>query len=138
MTRTFFAFLKVRVLKAIDPAATAAHVAQYHLLPVAFVPAAGAYLPWLEITCGSSLLAGRWLRGAWLLCLLLSLAFLAFTVSAWVRGIDLRCGCFGAAGSINYPGRMILVDMLLLMVSSRSLFTNLRQQTQSRKNDPSN
>ena len=53
------------------------------------------YLPWLEIAAGLALLTRRWFTGGLAICGALSLAFLGAIGSAWWRGLDITCGCFG-------------------------------------------
>lgn len=53
------------------------------------------YLPWLEIFAGLALCTRRLYAGAIAICGVLSLAFLGAICSAWWRGLDITCGCFG-------------------------------------------
>jgi len=54
-------------------------------------------LPWLELVCGLSLLTGFWPESTLGVILLLMAVFLAATGQAWVRGLEIDCGCFGTA-----------------------------------------
>ena len=109
-------FLVTGALKAVDPAATAQSIANYHLLPAPFVPVAALYVPWLEIACAFALFTSHLRRGGWLLALVLSIAFLIFTVSALVRGLDISCGCFGTSQRGNLPW-MALLDAVMIAIS---------------------
>ena len=53
------------------------------------------YLPWLEIAAGAALLGKRWRLGALLIVAGLLLVFMGALGSAWWRGVDVSCGCFG-------------------------------------------
>ena len=90
-------FLYAAVLKIADPMRFAEAVANYRLLPGALVPAAAAALPGVELGVAACLLAGLWGRAAALVVAALMAVFTAATVQALARGIDLRCGCFGAS-----------------------------------------
>ncbi|MEM8784149.1 MAG: MauE/DoxX family redox-associated membrane protein [Planctomycetota bacterium] len=81
--------------KAIDPAGFAEAIERYALLPGGWVPWVAFYLPWLEIVAGLALVWTR-TRGAaaWLIAGMLVVMTGALG-SAWWRGLDITCGCFG-------------------------------------------
>jgi len=78
------------------------------------------FLPWLEIFAGLAVLVGRWLRNGGLLMVgALSLVFLAAIASAWWRGLDITCGCFGKEeNATNYPKHLALNAGMLLASSA--------------------
>lgn len=108
-------FIYAGVLKAWDPVKFAGDIANFRLLPWTLGVRLAFYLPWLEIICGIALIGG-WLRtGALGLLTALMLVFIAATVSAEVRGIDLDCGCFGAATQgLTFASHMA-IDLALLV-----------------------
>lgn len=120
-------FLVTGALKVVDPSSTAQSIANYHLLPDALVPLAVLYVPWLEIVCAIALLTPRLRRGGWLLALLLSEAFLVFTVSALARGLDISCGCFGTGQRGSLPW-VALLDAAMIAISLRAVLPMLRQR----------
>ncbi len=85
-----------------DMAAFAESVANYRLLPAALVPAAAAAVVGAELTAGALLVAGRHARAAALVTAALLAAFAVALASALLRGIDLRCGCFGGQESATW------------------------------------
>lgn len=85
--------------KAGDPAQFAVELTNYRLLPPSFSPALALYLPWLELVCALGLLSAALRRGAWLLAVALGFGFVVFVSSAWLRGLDLSCGCLGGLSS---------------------------------------
>ncbi|HEY0946170.1 MAG TPA: MauE/DoxX family redox-associated membrane protein [Opitutaceae bacterium] len=85
--------------KALAPAAFAADIANFRLLPLFESGLLAVYLPWLEILAGGALLIGRWRAGGALVVALLSAVFLGALLSARLRGLDITCGCFGHANS---------------------------------------
>ncbi len=95
-------FVYAGVIKALDPAQFFADVQGYDLIPWrAATVALAFYLPWLEIIGGLAILV-RPLHAAALL--ILSGLLLVFTVAlalAWIRGLDISCGCFG--GDPHHP-----------------------------------
>ena len=76
--------------------------------------AAAFYLPYLEILCGACLLLRRWQAGALALLGGLMLVFIAALASAWGRGLDIACGCFGADGEPGHYGLALARDLALL------------------------
>src|SRR2546422_3211912 len=84
-------FLWAAVSKLPDMAAFAQDVANYRVLPAPLVPYAAAAVVGIELLAGAALVTGI----AALLLSILLVAFSAFLAQALLRGIDLRCGCFG-------------------------------------------
>lgn len=81
--------------KVPDLAAFAESVANYRLLPPALVPGVAAAVIGVELVAGALLVVGRYTRAAALVASVLLAAFTAGLAQALLRGIDLRCGCFG-------------------------------------------
>ncbi len=127
-------FLTAGAIKAWDPARFALDVHHYRLLPWALSAAVAFYLPWLEIVCGAALYLKKADRGALLLVLGLTSAFLAALVSAWSRGLDISCGCFGGTGSANYP-LAITLDLALL-IAAAALFRSLNREAKPKHVPP--
>lgn len=62
------------------------------------------YLPWLEVVAAVALLWRRFRLGAAALLTGLMAVFLIGLCSAWARGLDISCGCFGRSEKgIDYP-----------------------------------
>ncbi len=53
------------------------------------------YLPWLEVTAALALFLRRLALGAALAITGMTIVFLGALASAWHRGLDISCGCFG-------------------------------------------
>ena len=108
-------------LKLPDPAAAVRAVRAYQLLPEGLVGPVAFGLPVLEIAVGLALLAGVLVRAAALATALLMVVFLTAVGSAWARGLQIDCGCFGgggpvAAGRTAHPGE-VARDVGLLLVA---------------------
>jgi putative oxidoreductase len=72
------------------------------------------YLPWLEIITALALLTQRLRLGAITLFSGLTIVFLAALASAWHRGLDIACGCFGKDEvSTDFPA-MLARDLCIL------------------------
>ena len=75
---------------------------------------AAFYLPWLEILCGLALITRCLYAGALAILLCPYLVFIGATISAKVRGIDITCGCFGAASHyLSFAGHLALDAIIL-------------------------
>jgi uncharacterized membrane protein YphA (DoxX/SURF4 family) len=78
-------------------------------------------LPVLEIAVGLALLLGVFVRTAGIASAVLLVVFIGAVGSAWARGLQIDCGCFGnggqvAAGETAYPLE-VLRDVGLLLVA---------------------
>jgi len=110
------------LLKLPDPAEGVRAVRAYQLLPESVVPTVGHGLPVLEIVVGACLLLGVLTRPAAVLSALMLAAFVVGISSAWARGLQIDCGCFGggdnpAADAVaQYPWD-IARDVGLLLLS---------------------
>ena len=115
-------WLVAGLIKLPDLASSVRAVRAYQLLPEAVVPAVGYALPILEVLVGLLLLAGLLVRGAAVISGLLFLAFVVGIASAWARGLQIDCGCFGGGGykanaAEDYPWE-IARDLGLLLASA--------------------
>ncbi len=84
--------------KASDPAQTLLAVRAYRLLPEPAVQAVAIGLPSLELALGVLLLIGLATRWSAIASALLLAILIAGVASAWVRGLQIDCGCFGGGG----------------------------------------
>ena len=88
-------------------------------VPEALVGPVAFGLPVLEIAVGLALLTGVFVRTAALACAVLLVLFLIGIGSAWARGLQIDCGCFGGGGATAdpaYPAE-IARDVALLAVA---------------------
>ncbi len=88
----------------------------FHILPDPWVGWLAMTLPWFEIICGVAVIVGPLKKGALVLLNLSLLVFLGALISAWVRGLDISCGCFGHSDEHASVQEMILRDLGLLAV----------------------
>jgi putative oxidoreductase len=105
-------FVKAGVLKIWDfahghsatPDFTLA-IQRFHIVPWPdLTMLLAVYLPWLEVITALGLFIRRLRLGAIALLALLTVIFLGALGSAWQRGLDIACGCFGKEDvSTNFP-----------------------------------
>lgn len=88
-------------------------VKAYDLLPPAPAEWLGAALPFVELGLGLLLLVGLATRVAAAGSVVLLAAFTAGIASAWARGLQIDCGCFGGGGELAAgESPTYLVDLL--------------------------
>lgn len=85
--------------KLFDPQPFADAVDNYRILPLALVDFTAIVLPWVELVTGVCLLLGLATAGAGLLTAAMAAVFTGALASALARGLQIGCGCFGAASS---------------------------------------
>lgn len=77
-------------------------IGNYRLVEGNAAVAAAYLVPWLEVVAGLCFLPGYLMKGAWLAMLGLVGAFTFSVGSAWLRGLDISCGCLGGVEKISY------------------------------------
>lgn len=107
-------FVYAGAVKLADPLTFVSDIEAYRLVAGWPAWAAAVYLPWLEIVVGLGLLWPRASRASAGVIAGLMVVFTAALVSAWWRGLDLRCGCFGDAMAGWGYGRLLVRDVVLL------------------------
>jgi uncharacterized membrane protein YphA (DoxX/SURF4 family) len=119
-------FIYAGVIKILDPVQFAYDIDNYKILPWTLSVALAFYLPWVELLAGVALIVHRFYRGALSILLALISVFIAATIAAKARGLDITCGCFGHASQHwSFPSHMavdlaILAAVLLLVFKSAS------------------
>ncbi|MEO6953444.1 MAG: MauE/DoxX family redox-associated membrane protein [Polyangia bacterium] len=114
-------FVYAGVLKLGDVAGFIEEISNYRLLTT-LAPFLGTVLPTVEIVVGLALVAApqTWRAPAALLVLGLLVTFTIAVTSAWLRHIDVACGCFGTGGGpVN--ALTVLRDVLLLACAAAVL-----------------
>lgn len=114
-------WLVAGAIKVVDLDGSIRAVRAYELLPEAVVPTVGAALPILEVAVGLMLVLGVLVRANAAISAGLFAAFVVGIASAWARGLEIDCGCFGGGGveagaSAKYPWE-IARDLVLLAAS---------------------
>jgi uncharacterized membrane protein YphA (DoxX/SURF4 family) len=87
-------FVYASLNKIWDPAAFAAAIYNYRLLPEVLLHFAAILLPWLEFITGVLLIINVYPRTSSALIFLMLLMFTLAIISAMARGLDFSCGCF--------------------------------------------
>ena len=112
-------FVYAGALKIWNVQQFALDVHHFELTPWTVSLLVAVYLPWLEMLAGLALIARRLPLGASLAIAGMTLVFLVALGSAWARGLDISCGCFGkeeATMKTDFP-QLMLRDGALLAVA---------------------
>ncbi len=111
-------FVYAGVLKVRAPLEFANDLSNYHLLPWPIGVRLAFYLPWLEILTGLALIFHRLFSGALAITAALMVVFIGATVWAKVQGINVACGCFGAASSnLTFTSHLVLNGSILAVLA---------------------
>jgi uncharacterized membrane protein YphA (DoxX/SURF4 family) len=113
-------WLAAGLLKVGDGAGSVRAVRAYDLVPESVVPTVGHALPAHEVVVGLALVLGALTRGVAVVSALLQVAFIIGISSAWARGLQIDCGCFGGGGfdadaTSKYPWEIARDTGLLLL-----------------------
>ena len=123
-------FVYAGALKIWNPGQFAIDVSHFQLTPWTVSVLVAVYLPWLEVLAGLALILRRLPLGALLAIIGMTLVFMAALTSAWTRGLDISCGCFGkeeAKIATNFP-QLMLRDAALLAAAAVLLVAELRRK----------
>ncbi|RME68542.1 MAG: DoxX family membrane protein [Verrucomicrobia bacterium] len=123
-------FIYAGWMKAREPAAFIRDIWNFRVIPEPLAYWVAAFLPYLEIVTGVALIVGPRRRGAHAWAAVMLLGFSGLILSAWLRGLDIACGCFGAdasALSTSYP-LMLARNLLLLGLLAISILVPLRHR----------
>ncbi len=102
--------------KLLHPAAFAAAVDHYHLVPYPLLHPMAYALPLLELITGTALILGLCRRGAALIAGCLTVVFMIAIGSALIRGLDITCGCFHTDGGHAVGISLLVRDLVLLVM----------------------
>lgn len=110
-------FVFAAVPKLIAPRLFAEAIANYHLVPDSMSSIAASVMPVMELVIAVALLIGVKERGAAVASALMLLVFALAMTTTIARGINLDCGCFGAAAEAQVSWLTVARNVLLMVVS---------------------
>lgn len=104
-------FITAALGKIGDLGAFAAQVHNYRLAPVWSENLIAMTLPWVELLAGLGLVLGVRPRAGAVVLLALIAVFTVAVGSAWARGLDFECGCFGKASAATVGARKVAENL---------------------------
>lgn len=107
-------FVYAGAIKLAQPDTFLGDIESYRMMPYSLAWLVAFYLPPLEILCGLGLLWGKSRDASAVILIGLMLVFIVAITAAWMRGLDISCGCFGTSeGETNYLW-LIVRDLLII------------------------
>lgn len=106
------------VVKALDPATFLVSVRSFQILPDPYAAWVALVLPWLEIFAGLAVVTGLLRQGGLLILMMSLLVFAGALTAAWVRGLDVECGCFGGGKGATTIVEALIRDAVLLALGA--------------------
>lgn len=89
-------FIYAGALKAWETQDFARDIQHYSIIPrLDLIILLAVYLPWVELFAGLAVVFRRLYLGGLIAITGMMLIFTGALTSAWVRGLDISCGCFG-------------------------------------------
>src|SRR6266480_7536296 len=107
-------FVYAGAIKVLDPVQFANDIDNYKTLPWFISVRLAFYLPWLEMLCGFALIFRFLYRGGLSILTALIAVFIAATIAAKGRGLDITCGCFGHASKNWSFSTHLALDLAIL------------------------
>lgn len=124
-------FLAAAVPKILDPSGFASDVSHYALFWDPLVNVIAITVPWVEAVTALALLSGFAADGAILLTNGFFVFFLVLLGQAWVRGLDIDCGCFGHSEARGHIGLAFLRDVGFLALAVVTLWLRWKRNRQA-------
>ena len=115
-------FVMAALPKIKDPVAFSASVNAFHVIGPVLSNWVALVLPWLELTIGMGILLPQIRRSSGILMAGLLLVFITLHASAWARGLDISCGCFGAESAEKAPNYPWFITRNTLLLTGCLLF----------------
>ncbi len=120
-------FVYAGTIKLAQPDTFLGDIESYRMMPYALAWLVAFYLPPLEILCGLGLLWPKTRDASATILIGLMLVFIVAIAAAWLRGLDISCGCFGNSDTeTNY--RWLIVRDLLILVALCSILKKKSDQ----------
>lgn len=111
-------FVLAALPKIKDPVAFAESVSAFQVVGPGVSSWIALTLPWLELIIGIGLLIPQIRTAGSLLIAALLVIFITLHASAWIRGLEISCGCFGTQSALeestNYLWLIVRNTMLLV------------------------
>lgn len=123
-------FVWAALPKIKDPVAFGAAIHGFQVIDGALVNWTALILPWLELIIAIGLLIPMIRRTSGACIGLLLAIFIGLHASAWQRGLDISCGCFGTETEPTADYRLLILRNLVLLIATIWI---LRRDAQAHK-----
>lgn len=110
-------FIGAGLPKIADPLSFATSIEAFRMIEGSLALWVALLLPWLELVIGFGILTPWLKRASAMIMTALLLLFIGLHASAWIRGLDVNCGCFGLSDDSPAYIWLILRNLGLLTFS---------------------
>ncbi len=118
----FLIYFSAGIIKILTPRQFYGAVISYEIVKDPFAVAIiSSIIPFLEVFCAIFLLIPSWRKSSSLLLLIITLIFLFAILSAYLRGINMDCGCFGGI-LVGETGLSSIIRNIFLAILSAFVF----------------
>ena len=124
-------FIMAALPKIQDPVAFTAAIQGFQVINGTLAQWIAIFLPWFELVIGVGLLVPALRRASGLGIAILLFSFIGLHASAWTRGLDVACGCFGTEMEPTTDYRLLILRNLLLLIATVWLIWRDAKTTQS-------
>lgn len=108
-------FILAAVPKIMDSRGFAVDITHYDFFPKIVVNIIAITVPWIELFIAFSIIFAVAQKGGILLLNLMLIAFLVLLGQAWIRGLDIDCGCFGHSGAREAVSKAFVRDLFFII-----------------------
>jgi len=103
--------------KIIHPWEFSFDVENYRVVGEGLSRLTAVWLPYLELILALFLISGLWIKAVVVINYLLMQAFFVLVLQAYIRGLDINCGCFNPGGESTIGIIKIMENIILLGLS---------------------
>ena len=111
-------FVNASVSKIARPDEFYTAIMNYQILPQYLAYVLSYFLPVLELVCSIALLWNVFCKAAISLIYAMLIVFIIGIISAWLRGLNISCGCFGSENAVGEYLKVMLRDVFLIGLCS--------------------
>ena len=102
------------------PLEFAVAIRNYDLVPLWSIGIIAATLPWVEVLAGLGLVLGVRIKACSLIISSLLVVFILIIIIAYLRGLDVECGCF--RGVDRKVGPLVIIEDLLMLLGALLIY----------------
>lgn len=127
-------FVYSSIGKLFSPEEFAKIIYNYDFLPLFLVNIFAITLPYVQFITGVLLIVGVFKKGNSAILIFMIVVFLIALIQAYIRGLDINCGCFSldTEGSKNDIMQRIVEDVILLIPALIVfIFSDKKQETKT-------
>ena len=110
-------FIIASIEKIADPFDFANDIKNYDILSNFLINITAIILPWVELFVGLMILLGIKIKANSILVIIMLLIFNIAVFSAWMRGLNIDCGCYGDVAHQTVGWQKLLENFLLIGLS---------------------